>query len=184
MTDNIIIKSLSPSDIYPEMLDSFNHKQIISNKWTKKDGHYVLTQTYEVREWSRDKRIWISQYLYQQINRGGYVVGAFSDSKMIGFGSLDGILQGTSKKYANLSMLFVDDEWQHKGIGKSLFEQMCVFAKSMEADKIFISAIPSYETILFYFHMGCQDASYIVESFIDTENDRYLEYDLNSIRQY
>lgn len=181
MTDNIIINPLSLLDIYPEMLESFNHKQIILNKWTKKDERYVLTKTYEVREWSSDKRIWISRYLYQQINRGGCAVGAFSDNKLIGFGSLDGILEGASNKYVNLSMLFVDDEWQHKGIGKSLFKQICVFAKSMKADKIFISAIPSDETISFYFRMGCQDADQIIESFIDTENDRYLEYDLNSV---
>ena len=35
MTDNITIRLLTPSDIYPEMLESFNHKQIISNKWVK-----------------------------------------------------------------------------------------------------------------------------------------------------
>ncbi len=179
MTDNITIRVLTPSDIYPEMLESFNRKQIISDKWVKNGERYELTKSYEVREWSCEKRIWISQYLYQQINRGGFAVGAFFNSKIVGFACLDGILQGISEKYANLTMLFVDDEWRRNGIGKKLFKQMCLCAEHMKADRIFISAIPSYDTISFYFNMGCLDAKYIVDSFVDTENDRYLEYNLN-----
>ena len=179
MTDNITIRLLTPSDIYPEMLESFNHKQIISDKWVKNGERYELTKTYEVREWSNEKRIWISQYLYQQMNRGGFAAGAFSNGKIAGFACLDGILQGISEKYVNLTMLFVDDEWRRNGIGKKLFKQMCLCAEHMKADRIFISAIPSYDTISFYFNMGCLDAEYIVQSFVDTENHRYLEYNLN-----
>lgn len=178
MIDSIAIRLLTPSDIYPEMLESFKHKQIISNKWVKTGDHYELAKANEVREWSKDKRVWISQYLCQQMNRGGFAAGAFSHSQMVGFSCLDGILQGILEKYVNLTMFFVDDEWRRKGIGKELFKQMCLCAENMKADKIFISAIPSYETISFYFNMGCSDAQYIIDSFVDTENDRYLEYDL------
>ena len=96
MTDNVTIRLLTPSDIYPEMLESFNHKQIISDKWVKNGDRYELSKTYEVREWSSEKRIWISQYLYQQMDRGGFVAGAYSNSRIVGFACLDGILQGIS----------------------------------------------------------------------------------------
>lgn len=172
------VKLLIPSDIYPEMLESFRHKQTISNKWIKSGDRYELTKVYEIREWSKEKRIWISQYLSEQMDRGGFVAGAFLDSQMVGFSCLDGILRGAAEKYVNLTMLFVDDDWRRKGIGKRLFQQMCLCAENMEADKIFISAIPSYDTISFYFNMGCSDAQYIIDSFVDTEDDRYLEYDL------
>lgn len=178
MIDNITIRPLTPSDIYPEMLESFQHKQIISNKWVKNADRYELTKVCEVCEWSKEKKIWISQYLCQQMNRGGCIAGAFSNSQMVGFSCLDGILQGTSEKYVNLTMLFVDNNWKRKGIGKRLFQQMCLCAEKMEADKIFISAVPSYDTISFYLNMGCSEAQYIIDSFVDTEDDRYLEYDL------
>ena len=178
MTDPIVIKLLALSDIHPEMLEAFNHRQVISQKWVKNRERYELTETNEVREWSKEKKIWISQYLCQQISRGGAAVGAFSNSKIIAFACLDGILKGKSEKYANLTMLFVDDEWKRKGIGKRLFRQICLCGQNIGADKIFISAIPSYETVLFYFGMGCSDTQYIIDDFIDTENDRYLEYDL------
>lgn len=59
-----------------------------------------------------------------------------------------------------------------------MFNQMCLCTEDMRADKIFISAISSYDTVAFYFNMGCPDAKYIIDSFIDTKNDRYLEYSL------
>ena len=73
---------------------------------------------------------------------------------MVGFASLDGILRGESEKYANLTMLFVDDEWKRQGIGKRLFRRICICAQSMNADKIFITTIPSHDTISFYWNMG------------------------------
>lgn len=178
MTDNIRIRPLTPSDIYPEMLEQFQHKQIISNKWIKSEGRYELIKTYEIREWSQEKKIWIPQYLCQQMNRGGFAAGAFCNDQIVGFSCIDGILQGTAEKYANLTMLFVDDEWKRKGVGRKLFKQMSLSAENMGANKIFISAIPSSDTISFYFNMGCSDAKWIIESFVDTEKDRYLEYDL------
>ncbi len=181
MAGNIAIKSLKPSDIRPQMLVSFSHKQVISDKWVKDGGRYELIKSDEIREWSREKRVWISQYLTDQIVRGGFAVGAFYDDRIIGFSSIDGIVRGETEKYVNLTMLFVDDNWQRKGIGGSLFRQTCLCAQKTKADKIFISAIPSYDTISFYFRMGCSDAAYIIDDFVDTEHDRYLEFTLKNI---
>lgn len=178
MQNDIIIKRLNILDIYPEILQNFNHKQHISAKWVKTANGWELKQANEIREWDNEKRLWIPQYLCEQIARGGFAIGAFYGNKIIGFACIDGTLKGNANKYANLTMLFVDDKWKRKGIGKELFKQICWCAASMHADKIFISAIPSYETISFYFHMGCIDAEEIINDFIDTENDRYLEYNI------
>ncbi len=178
MTDNITIRLLTLSDIHPEMLYSFKDGQVITNKWVKIKDHYELAKANEAYEWNESKRIWISKYLAQQMESGGFVAGAFCNDKIIGFSSIDGVLEGDQEKYANLTMLFVDDEWKRKGIGRSLFIEMCRCAKEMGADKLFISAIPSVETVAFYFNVGCSDAEYIIESFVDTEEDRYLECDL------
>lgn len=178
MTDNITIRLLDPSDIHPEMLKSFNDRQVISDIWVKSEDHYTLSKTSEVYEWNDSKRVWISQYLARQMENGGYAAGVFFGDKLVGFASIEGALEGTAEKYANLSMLFVDDDWKRNGIGRSLFTEMCRCAKEMGADKLFISAIPSYETVAFYFNMGCSDAKNIIEDFVDTEEDRYMEYDL------
>lgn len=48
----------------------------------------------------------------------------------------------------------------------------------MGAEKLFISAVPSEETVAFYIAMRCRDAEEMIPEFVDTPEDRYLEYDL------
>ena len=172
------IKSLNIADISLDLLIHFSHEQMITQKWIKNDGEWKLCDTSELREWSLEKRVWITEYMCQQINRGGTVLGTFYNNILVGFCCLDGILSGKSAKYANLTMLFVDDNWKRNGIGKILFQEARRYAMALGAEKIFISAIPSAETIAFYFKMGCVDTKEIIEEFVDTENDRYLEYNL------
>ena len=89
MTDGIVIRSLRPSDLHPQMLAGFQHRQVISDKWVKDGNGYKLIKTGEIREWDNDKRIWIPGYLMRQIDRGGAAAGAFVNGRMIGFASLE-----------------------------------------------------------------------------------------------
>lgn len=170
-----VIKQLHTSDIFPGLLDTFAHSQKITKKWIKSHEDWVLTDVSILREWNSEKRIWISEYMCQQMKRSGTVLGAFYNNILVGFCCLDGVLLGKSAKYANLTMLFVDDNWKRMGIGKTLFQEACNRSIALGAEKLFISAIPSVETIAFYFKMECCDAKEIIEVFIDTEDDRYLE---------
>lgn len=179
----IEIKDLSINDITPDMLLNFNHRQIITKEWVKSNGKWELVETSEVHEWNKEKRIWVSKYLCSQIERGGSTVAAFDDDVLVGFCCVDGYLSGETAKYANLTMLFVDDGWKRKGIGRKLFDRICTNAASMGADKLFISAVASFETIAFYFDMGCEDAREIIPDYIDTDQDRYLEYSLINLKQ-
>ena len=174
------IKKLSANDISSDMLLNFNHHQIITKKWVNRKNKWELVATSDLREWNKDKRIWISEYLRQQIERGGAVVAAYVVDILVGFCCVDGGLEGKTAKYANMTMLFVDDKWKRKGVGGELFEKICICAKRMDAEKLFISAIPSFDTIAFYFNMGCEDAREIISEYVDTDKDRYLEFVLNS----
>jgi len=177
----IVIKILTVDDIAPDMLLAFRHHQIITKKWTNVDNQWKLTDASDLREWNTAKRIWITAYLRQQIRRGGSVVVAFDGDTLVGFGCVDGCLEGKSSKYANLTMLFVDDDWKRQGVGKRLFERICICAQELKAEKLFISAIPSFETVAFYYAMGCVDAREIISEYIDTDQDRYLEYSLETL---
>lgn len=172
------IKNISSDSISTDMLLNFHHYQVIEQKYVNINGRWETTKACELREWDTEKRIWIRKYFREQIARGGLIVGAFCGDVLVGFCSVDGYLYGATAKYANLTMLFVDDEFKRKGIGKALFKAACKCALINGADKLFISAIPSVETIAFYFNMGCTDAREIITNYIDTENDRYLEYKL------
>ena len=171
----IIIRHLLKASILPDILSGFAHRQRIDRKWVKRNEGWELSEASLLREWNAEKRIWIAEYMRQQIDRGGVALGAYCHNRLIGFCCVDGMTSGKAAKYANLTMLFVDDRWKRNGIGKSLFQEACICASAMGAEKLFISAIPSAETIAFYQSMGCIDANEIVETFVDSEDDRYLE---------
>ena len=172
------IRKLEADMLTEDMLLGFKHHQVILKKWINKHERWELIDTFEVREWNEEKRKWIPKYLQQQIERGGSAVGAYIKDNLVGFCCIDGIEEIKGCQYANVTMLFVDDDYQNMGLGKALFTSICESAKKLKAEKLFISAIPSMETIAFYFQMGCIDAQEIIPKFVDTENDRYLEYAL------
>ena len=167
---------LTIENIVSELLFDFCHHQVITKTYIHDNNEWKTTDTHILREWSLEKKKWISQYLQQQIERGGFVVAAFDEDILIGFCSIDGCLLGKTAKYANMTMLFVDDRYKRKGIGKKLFFEICSCARLLKADKIFISAIPSVETVNFYFNIGCKDALEIIPEYVDTKQDRYMEF--------
>jgi len=176
----IEVKELTADDISSGMLLYFNHHQMITEKWVNRNGKWELEAASDLREWNIEKRIWISDYLRQQMERGGSAAAAFAGDILVGFCCVDGYLIGKTARYANMTMLFVDDQWKRKGIGRKLFEKICICARRMEADKLFISAIPSFDTIAFYFSIGCEDAREIISEYVDTDKDRYLEFALTT----
>ncbi len=169
---------LKIENISPGMLSHFQHCQCINQKYICTKGVWEIVAANELREWNTEKRIRITNYLQEQVAGGGSLIGAFFGDTLVGFCCMGGSLQGSAAKYANLTMLFVDDRFWRKGIGQGLFQAICKCALEKGAEKLFISAIPSVETVAFYFSMGCTDAGEVIAGYIDTENDRYLEYQL------
>lgn len=106
-------------------MPGFHHHQIIEKKYVFIDNKWEISEAHDIGGWSDKKKVWVASYLRQQIERGGAVVGAFEGNILVGFCSVDGYLLGDSAKYANLTMLFVDDEYKRKGIGRSLFKAIC-----------------------------------------------------------
>lgn len=176
----ISYRLLSKKELSSDWLMSFCHDQHITARYIKQGQQWLIQPCSINRQWDKEKRQWIPTYLARQIDRHGYVIGAYHHETCIGFIALDGCLKGSKNQYANLTMLFVDDGWQGHGIGESLFSLIQPYARQLGAQKLFISAIPSVETVDFYFHRGCWDAKEIIPSYIDSTEDRYLEYDLKN----
>lgn len=173
----MIIQELRQTDLNDTFLQNFEHFQTYHRIWKKTDDQWVLEETNSIiRKWDNEKRLWIPKYLGQKLDNGGYTFAAYLENKLVGFISLDGDHLGSSKQYMNLSMLFIDDRYQRRGIGKLLFDKCAKRALNVGAEKLFISAIPSEDTVAFYLAMGCKDAEEIIPDFVDTPYDRYLEF--------
>ena len=141
---------LFADDITENFLDGFHHVQ----KWTRQfvfiDGSLELKDVLKERVWNNEKRIMLSNYLRSTVDEGGVVLGAFDGGVLVAFCAIEGEILGKENKYANLSMLFVDDRYKRVGIGTTLLSLIREEAKKLGAEKIFISSIPSFETVSFY----------------------------------
>ena len=163
------------TDLSDGMFHKFNHNQSWDKQWVKENNQWVLCKVSKSRKWDQEKRNWIPRYLSEQIEHGGCVIAAFENERLVGFSSIDGVLRGNLNLYANLTMLFVDDRYQGKGIGKTLVSLMKKEASKTGAEKLFVSAIPSEETIAFYLAIGFHDAQERIPEFVDSKEDRLLE---------
>ncbi len=171
----IVYRKLTQCDLCSDLLASFRHNQSWDEQWVKHDNDWVLEPISGSRTWDKEKRSWIAAYLQDQMGQGGSVIGAFFETRLVGFACVSG---DVTDCYINLAMLFVDDDFQRRGIGRRLFEEIRHESRGKVASKLFISAIPCKETIAFYHAVGCRDAVQILCEFVDSENDRFLEADI------
>ncbi len=170
------IRPLSSSDLSPELLTDFHHEQNWTQQWVNTDAGWQLQSLAGSRCWDSEKRRWMVSYLQEHLDRHGRLFGAFDGHRMIGFSAVDG---GLAEGYAALTLLFVDDRYKRQGLGRLLFCHAAEAAKVLGARKLFISSIPSQETVAFYFSMGCTDANRTIPAFMDSDKDRWLELSLN-----
>lgn len=163
------------TDISDRFLDGFHHIQEWTKQYRRKDNTLELFDVFKTRVWSDEKRIWIASYLKDTVENGGIVLGAFEGEVLVGFAAIDGAVRGNVGRYINLSMLFVDDHHKRRGIGKALLNHSISEAKKLGGEKLFISSIPSFETVSFYLSNKAEFSKETIDEFIDTEEDIYLE---------
>ena len=112
---------------------------------------------------------------------GGFAIGAFDGDCMVGFVSVNRESFGIQSKYVLLDQLFVDNQYQNRGIGKQLFHQCATRAKLWKADKLYICAGSSEDTLAFYYALGCTAAAEINQQLYENDkNDMQLEYSLHN----
>lgn len=174
--NKLSVTNFTASTIPDDFLKDFAHHQKITRKWVRTDAGWELEDASILREWDAEKRIWIAGYMREKIQNGGTVMAAFlPEGQLAGFCCVGGDLAGETASYANLLLLFVDDRFKRHGIGRLLLQEACRYAKKLGAEKLFLSAIPSEDTIAFYQNMGCVDAKEIVNPFVDDEEDRLMQ---------
>lgn len=116
--------------------------------------------------------------LRQTVRTDGIAIGAFcADGRMVGFSALNLTPFGKTWRYALLDQLFISRESRRMGIGKRLFLLTAAEAKKNAAQKLYICAGSSEETIAFYRALGCVDAMEINEALYRSDpRDLQLEF--------
>lgn len=118
--------------------------------------------------------------LEETIINGGCAIAVFDNQeKCVGFITLNKGIFGHRWKYVLLDQLFISRNYRNQGIGRALFELVVLQAKKWFADKVYVCAGSSEDTIAFYKALGFVEAKEIDPSLLeDDPRDIHLEYQL------
>ena len=169
-----------PSEGFNEYsLDDFVRHQVVSECWRNMDGEWKLLPIAFTEDWGLDKCREEAADLLQRAERDLIAFVAFQGDKVIGFITVNTRSIGSRKQYLQLESFQVSEPCRGQGIGKALFAKACVAAKEMGAQKLYISAHSSKESLAAYSALGCVYALEIIPWIADQEPyDVQMEYEL------
>ncbi|WP_317169961.1 MULTISPECIES: GNAT family N-acetyltransferase [unclassified Pedobacter] len=98
---------------------------------------------------------------------------------MVGVASVEKQKRGAQQNYCKMDILYVDNQYKRHGIGSQLLAACKKEAKIFGAEKLYISATPTKNTVDFYLRRG---ARLVVELdqvlFAKEPEDIHLELDI------
>ena len=149
------IRALRKEEI--EKVRNLNRSEIIEQIYYLKDGQLILEdEFYNIKGWVPAELEQSIKRLHDINDRNGTLIGAFNSDRLIAISALESKFIGRRKDQLQLYFHHVDSQHRRKGIGAKLLQQVMEKAKKLGAKKLYISAIPSKNTIDFYLHMGCR----------------------------
>ncbi|WP_312652358.1 GNAT family N-acetyltransferase [Proteiniclasticum sp.] len=179
MHNDVTYRELKEDDISLALFEGFKRHQEVKRCWRKIDGTWMLKEIAFIEEWGSEEYAFLVRCLINTVNEGGTVWGAFHESRLYGFASLENRFFGKRNHYLQLSSIHISDGYRGQGIGKVLFSLASDQARERGAEKLYISAHSSEETQAFYRKAGCVEASEYNERLSGEEPcDCQLEYAL------
>lgn len=176
--ENITYRKLTVEEC--ARINEIDPSQYIGRAWREIDGERQLIEiNYQDSDWPNGYEHHYNN-LKDTILNGGSAIGTFdSNSKLVGFVTINREFFGEKYQYVLLDQLFITLEYRGKGIGKKLFELSADVARKWNADKIYICAGSAEETIAFYFAIGCKEAVEVNKEIYESDpRDYQLEFSL------
>jgi GNAT superfamily N-acetyltransferase len=152
----ITYRRLNASDIDPDMFKHLNRFQRVHKIWRKENGTITLVDFIRTYDWPDEKK---RAYVYPKFEKAaasnGAVFAAFDGDALIGAAALSGAPLGAAGEYRVLDMLHISCEYRGKGIGRRLFMLITEAARGLGAERLYLGANSSEESIAFYRAMRC-----------------------------
>lgn len=176
---NLKIVYLDTENFNENSLDNFILKQRVSHCWRKINGEYQLLPVCYTEKWNLSERKNMAKKIISALRCGATAIAAMMDASVIGFALLSNRIFGKEKQYLDLEEFYVSEPFRRNGIGKLLFDKICLAAKQTGAKKLYISAHSAQESIAAYKKFGCVLAEEPDEAHLEKEPfDLQLEYNL------
>ena len=165
--EKIIYRVLERDEI--RRLNEIDRYEIIEEVYYFRDGKLILEKEYsEIIDISGISEV-IEDYI-EDYDDNGTFIGAFDGEKLVGLGGISGNLIGENKNMIQLTSLWVSNKYRKKGIGGQLISMLKEIAKQSNAEKLYVSAAPSKNTVDFYRGVGF-DLTTPVKELFESESD-------------
>jgi GNAT superfamily N-acetyltransferase len=97
--------------------------------------------------------------LYECFDRGGTFLGAFDDDELDGVSVVDTEAVGSEQDCLQLLYLYVSRSSRGRGVGSALFAAAAETARARGAKALYVSSIPTENTVNFYLRRGASLAT-------------------------
>ncbi|UCC92646.1 MAG: GNAT family N-acetyltransferase [Thermoplasmata archaeon] len=153
MSSEISYRELAPNEL--ERVEEIDRTELITHIYYMRDGELVLEEErYDMKDWPPGRLPEIKEHLHSCLAEGGSAWGAFDGERLVGIGALDGRWYGGRGRTLDMYFLHVSDGYRHRGIGRKMVELAKGRAREMGAERLFVSGLPSLNTIRFYMSVG------------------------------
>jgi GNAT superfamily N-acetyltransferase len=171
----MLYRSIEREEI--DMICEIDRAEIIEHVYYFRKGKLELLEEYwDVKGWDPDHLESCIKALNTTIDTNGYVFGAFDNGKLAGIVSLESTFMGLNMSYLKLDKLYVSKKYRNNGIARALMDMAKEKAKVLGAQKLYISATPSENTVKFYMNIGCKLTEELIPELFELEpEDIHLE---------
>ncbi|MBB6126798.1 GNAT family N-acetyltransferase [Mucilaginibacter lappiensis] len=175
----IIYKDILPAELH--RIAEIDRAEEIMESYYLQNGQLLLKPDQQtVTHFDQQELDEIIRRQHKLINTGGRVIGAFDENMLVGVASVDGIKRGIHQNYLKMDILYVSKSVRGQKVGQNLLEQCKIIAKSLGAEKLYISATPTKGTVDFYLKNGAVITKEIdPELFALEPDDIHLELGVN-----
>ena len=155
-------------------LNEIDRYEIVEEVYYFRDGKLVLEKEYREIIGISDISEVIEDYI-EDYDGGGTFIGAFDGEKLVGLSGIGGKLIGENKDIIQLTSLWVSNKYRKKGIGRQLISMLKEKARQSGAEKLYVSAASSKNTVDFYRGAGFDLTTPVKELFEDEPKDIHMD---------
>jgi mutator protein MutT len=159
-----------------------DRREFIENIYRMQDGKLVLEpHNFDVPGWPPGHQEEAMPELLDCFDRGGTFWGAFESDALAGAAVLESEFIGARRKTLQLVFLHVGRDHRKLGLGTTLFNKAAERARALGAERLYVSATESENTVNFYMGRGCVVAVEVDPRLFALEpKDIHLECDLST----
>ncbi len=160
-----------------EQMREIDRSEVIDSIYLYKEGALVEKEAhFDMKGFPGNELEGLIERQKLLFDEGGKLYGAFDSSHLVGIASVEKRIRGKKHRYCKMDILHVSKAYRSLGIATRLMQAISAAANALGAERLYISATESKNTIRFYMGRGARLVEELDEELFALEpNDIHLE---------